>query len=240
MSCRGALPADDASIAPRQEGTAVCGRFTLVASGDDLFQHFGLSEAPAAVERYNVAPGQPVLSIGPSRQGKPAPALFRWGLVPSWASDPTKATINARAESAMSKPTFSEAMCKRRCLVPATGFYEWEVLPGRKKRPWHFRLKGGGLFAFAGLWESWRPPAGPVLLTCAFLTTAANETVKPVHGRMPLILSPESYGTWIDRGREDVADLLRPFPAERMEAFPVGPFVNDARHEGPECLTAPA
>jgi putative SOS response-associated peptidase YedK len=102
----------------------------------------------------------------------------------------------------------------------------------------HFRLVGGGLFAFAGLWEAWRPPAGPPLLTCALLTAAANDVVKPVHGRMPLILPPESYAAWIDRGREEVGDLLRPLPADRMEAFPVGPAVNDPRHEGPECLAA--
>ena len=98
----------------------------------------------------------------------------------------------------------------------------------------------GGLFAFAGLWESWRPPAGLPLLTCALLTTAANGVVKPVHPRMPLTLPPESYAAWIDRGKEDVAGLLAPLPADRMEALPVGPYVNDARHEGPECLAASA
>jgi putative SOS response-associated peptidase YedK len=216
----------------------MCGRFALIVSGEDIADSFGLSETPPLFPRYNIAPSQPVLCVGLSRDGQPAPALFRWGLVPGWAPDTKKAPINARAETAAGKPTFAEALRKRRCLVPATGFYEWEQLPGRRKRPWHFRLAGGELFAFAGLWEAWRPPAGPPLLTCALLTTAANDVVKPVHARMPLILSPEAYAAWIDRGREEVAGLLRPMPAERVEAFPVGPAVNDPRHEGPECLAA--
>jgi putative SOS response-associated peptidase YedK len=110
---------------------------------------------------------------------------------------------------------------------------------GRRKRRWHFRLKGRGLFTFAGLWEHWRPPSGPPLLTCALLTTAANDAVKPVHGRMPLILDPGNYGTWIDRAKGEVAELLRPFLAGRMEAFPLGPAVNDPRNDGPACLAAP-
>src|SRR5438045_2057144 len=135
----------------------MCGRFALLASGDALAEHFGLSEAPSVAPRYNIAPSQPVLCVGLSRDGKPAPALFRWGLVPGWAANTRKAPINARAETATDKPTFAEALRKRRCLIPATGFYEWEQLPGGGKRPWYFRLAGGGLFAFAGLWEAWRP-----------------------------------------------------------------------------------
>jgi putative SOS response-associated peptidase YedK len=166
----------------------MCGRFALIVTGDNVVDYFGLSETPSLVPRYNIAPSQPVLCVGLSRDGKPAPALFRWGLVPGWAADAKKAPINARAEAAAGKPTFAEALRKRRCLIPATGFYEWEQLPGRRKRPWHFRLVGGGLFAFAGLWEARRPVAGPPLLTCALLTASANDVVKPVHARMPLIL----------------------------------------------------
>ncbi len=141
-----------------------------------------------------------------------------------------------------SKPTFAEAFRKRRCLIVADGFYEWAKLAGRRKQPWHFRLSGGGPFAFAGLWEACRPASGPPLLTCALLTTEANELVRPVHDRMPVILRPEDYALWIDRGKDDPAELLsllRPFGAERMEGAAVGPWVNDARHEGAECLALP-
>ena len=138
-----------------------------------------------------LAPGA-LVCAGLPRDGEAAPALFRWGLVPGWAADARKAPINARAETAPARPTFAEALRRCRCLVPATGFYEWKQLPGGRKRPWHFRLTRGGLFAFAGLWEAWRPPAGQPLLTCALLTAAANDAVKPVHARMPLILPPES------------------------------------------------
>jgi putative SOS response-associated peptidase YedK len=209
-----------------------------VLKGDGVALARLLEGEPTLFPRYNIAPSQPVFCVGLSRDGKPAPALFRWGLVPGWATDARKAPINARAETAARKPTFAAALRKRRCLVPATGFYEWEQLPGRRKRPWYFRLAGGGLFAFAGHWEAWRPPSGPPPLTCARLTAAANDVVKPVHRRMALILPPEAYAAWTDRGLEEVADLLRPLPAGRMKAFPVGPAVNDPRHEGPECLAA--
>src|SRR5262249_48591140 len=156
--------------------------------GDDIVDYFGLYEVPSVVQRYNIAPSQPVLCVGLSRDAKPAPALFRWGLVPGWAAAAKKAPINARAETAAGKPTFPEAPRKRRCLIRARGFCGGGRRPGRRKRPGLFRLAGGGRFAFAGLWEAWRPPSGPPLLTCALLTAAANDVVKPVHGRMPLIL----------------------------------------------------
>ena len=219
----------------------MCGRYTLLASPEDLALHFGLADIPSVVPRFNIAPTQPVLAFGLSRDGRAAAATFRWGIVPPWATDPKPGPINARAETVASKPTFAEAFRKRRCLIPADGFYEWEQLPNRRKRPWHFRLREGGPFAFAGIWEAWRPQSGPPLLTCALLTTAANDVVRPVHHRMPLILPPSDYGTWIDRGNEDagrLAGLLRPFPAEAMEAYPVGPTVNDPRNDGPGCLAA--
>src|SRR5437879_1186383 len=138
----------------------MCGRFLALSSGVTLAEHFGLGHPPPVTPRHNVAPSQPVLTVGLSKEGRPSTALFRWGLVPPWAADPKPGPINARAETAADKPTFADAFRKRRCLIPADGFYEWERLPGGKKRPWAFRLRGGGPFAFAGLWEAWRPPGG--------------------------------------------------------------------------------
>lgn len=166
--------------------------------------------------------------------GRPAAATFHWGIVPPWATDPKPGPINARSETVANKPTFAEAFRKRRCLIVADGFYEWAKLPGRRKQPWHCRLSGGGPFAFAGLWEAWRPASGPPLLTRALLTTEANELVRPVHRRMPVILRPEDYALWIDRGNDDPAKvrrLLGPFAMDRMEALAVGPWVNDAQGE---------
>jgi putative SOS response-associated peptidase YedK len=225
----------------------MCGRFTLQTPLQRLADHLGLrveelvqlfQNRPA--ERFNVAPSQEVLAVGPNREGKPAPAFFRWGLVPSWAADVKKAPINARAETAAAKATFAEALQKRRCLIPADGFYEWQQVGNRKKQPWHFRLRDGGPFAFAGVWDAWRSHEGAKpLLTCALLTVPANEVVKPVHGRMPAILRPADYAAWTDRGTTDpgkVMPLVSPYPAAEMEAVPVGPYVNKPEHDDPACL----
>jgi putative SOS response-associated peptidase YedK len=222
----------------------MCGRFLLFSSGDEIARHFDLAEeVPDGVPRYNVAPTQQVLCVGLSREGKPAPARLRWGLVPPWATEPRPAIINAKVETAADKPAFAEALSQRRCLIPADGYFEWAGT-GKEKRPWHFRLQGGGLFAFAGLWGSWRPSSGPPLLGCALLTTAANSVVQPVHARMPVILPPDRYAAWLDRGLDDPAAVLAllagPSPADALEASPVGTYVNDPKHEGPECIQAPA
>jgi putative SOS response-associated peptidase YedK len=138
----------------------VCGRFLVLTSSDELVAHFCLAERFQPRSRYNVAPSQEVLTVGPSREGRPATASFRWGLVPSWAAEPKPGPINARSETVATRETFAEAFRRRRCLVPASGFYEWEQLLGREKTPWAFRLRDSGPFAFAGLWQAWRPPAG--------------------------------------------------------------------------------
>jgi putative SOS response-associated peptidase YedK len=223
----------------------VCGRYTLRTPWQRLAEQFGLrvTEVPELfANRFNVAPSQSVLAVGPDRVGHPAPAFFRWGLVPSWSQDDKQAPINARAETVANRATFSDALRHRRCLIVADGFYEWQR-SRRGKQPFHFHMKDGSPFAFAGLWEAWRPAEGAKpILTCAMLTVPANEVVKSVHNRMPAILRPEDYATWIDRGNddpEDVMPLVRPYAAADMEAVAVGPYVNDARHEGPECLVAP-
>jgi putative SOS response-associated peptidase YedK len=164
-------------------------------------------------------------------------AIFRGEVTEEQVTEAHLKTVCRAFKSSKSCPR------TRRCLIPADGFFEWMQLPGRRKQPWHFRLKGRGPFAFAGIWDAWRPEYGPPPLTCALLTTAANGLVQPVHNRMPLIPSPSDYAAWIDRGNEDVgrlAALPRPFPTELMEARPVGPLVNNPRNDGPECLAPPA
>jgi putative SOS response-associated peptidase YedK len=192
--------------------------------------------------RFNIAPSQSVLAIGPNREGQPAPAFFRWGMVPSWANDSKPGPINARAETASTRPTFTDALQKRRCLIVADGFFEWQRVDG-KKQPWYFQVRGGEPFAFAGLWEAWRPPeGGKPLLTCAMLTVPPNEVVKLIHNRMPAILRAQDYAAWTDRATTDtrkVLPLVRPYDSAEMTAFVVKPHVNNPKHDDAECI-APA
>jgi putative SOS response-associated peptidase YedK len=165
---------------------------------------------------------------------------LRWGLVPSWAKSDESATqlVNARAETLTSKPSFRDALRTRRCLIPASGFYEWEHL-GRARKPWLFRLRDDRPFAFAGLWESWRAPGGEALESCAVITSEPNELMRPIHHRMPVMLGPEQFMPWLDPGvtePDELTPLLRIPPAEQMHALAVRRFVSNVRHEGPECI----
>ncbi len=216
----------------------MCGRFFFLSSGPAIADLFQLAGVPDLAPRYNIAPTQQVLTVGLDKLGRRNTATFQWGLVPRWAADTKLAPINARAETAADKPTFAEALRQRRCLIPADGFYEWKR-QGKAKQPFCFRPRDDRPFAFAGIWEAWRPESGPALLTCAILTTAANELVRPVHNRMPLILDPRHYDLWIDRTVQEPAQLaeaLRPLPAEMVRAYPVTAWVNDARHDDSRCL----
>jgi putative SOS response-associated peptidase YedK len=164
----------------------------------------------------------------------------RWGLIPGWAKDPAALPllINARAETAAEKPAFRGAMRYRRCLVPADGFFEWQRV-GREKQPFHMRRRDGAPFALAGLWERWLGPDGSEIDTCALLTTEANELMRPIHDRMPVILDPPDFDLWLDPSVQDVEairPLLRPYPSEAMVAFPVSPLVNSARNDDPQCV----
>jgi putative SOS response-associated peptidase YedK len=216
----------------------MCGRFNLTASGEEIAEAFDLDETPELAPRYNIAPTQPVavvrldVSAGRRRLGP-----VRWGLVPEGAPETERGYINARAETAWEKPSFREAFSRRRCLIPATGFYEWQRTAAGKRRPWLFALGSGRPFAFAGLWE---PPARDgAPPTCAILTTAPNDVTRPVHDRMPVILSPESYPRWLDPAPGDAVALrpiLVPFPAGVMTARPVSTAVNNARFDDPACL----
>jgi putative SOS response-associated peptidase YedK len=217
----------------------MCGRFLLTRPSQvpTLFQvHVGLNLTP----RYNIAPTQPIATIRASPEsGERECVLLRWGLVPSWAAGAgaSQGLINACSETAAEKPSFRAAFRRRRCLVPADGFYEWQR-GQRKRHPYAVRLKDERPFAFAGLWEHWLAPDGQPLETVALLTTEANDLVKHIHPRMPVILPAEHYEAWLDPQFDNIGKLppLRPYPAEEMALLPVSDWVNNARHEGPQCL----
>jgi putative SOS response-associated peptidase YedK len=221
----------------------MCGRFHVSTSPAELARVFGAKgQLPNFGPRYNVAPTDvvPVIRFNP-KTGERSLDLLRWGLIPSWAKDEKigYSTINARAEGIETKPAFREAIAKRRCLVPADGFYEWKKLGPKEKQPYHIRLKGGGIFAFAGLWEGWKPLGRDEWLrTFTIATTTANELCAPIHDRMPVILDPADWARWLaeEGGEAPPLELLKPFPAERMEAIPIGAVVGNVKNEGPELI----
>ena len=218
----------------------MCGRFSLFSPAPVLAEAFGLAGFPELAPRYNIAPTQPVAAVRSGEAGRQLVRL-RWGLVPLWLRDLRQAPINARAETAADKPLFRAALRKRRCLVPASGFYEWLALAReRRKQPYCFRPGDERPWAFAGLWERWQGPDGPVE-SCAILTTEANELVRPVHDRMPVILPRQHWAAWLDPALQEAGELvplLRPYPADAMRAYPVGALVSNPRNDGPECLAA--
>lgn len=217
----------------------MCGRFALFAAGDELAKRFQLSEAPLFEPRYNIAPTQPVAAVRTTAAGREL-KLLRWGLIPSWATDPTigNRLINARCETVAEKPSFRSAFKQRRCLIPASAFYEWQKTGAGRKQPYCIQPRGGGLFALAGLWERWHNPHGEEVESCTILTTEANELMQPLHDRMPVILDAPSDGAWLDprSSAESLRSLFVPFASDRMEAIPVSPWVSDPKHEGPQCL----
>jgi putative SOS response-associated peptidase YedK len=223
----------------------MCGRYVRTATAAEIADLFKLIEVPPVEPRYNIAPSQEVLAVRqtPEHLQRKLVAL-RWGLIPSWVDDPKigNRLINGRAETAAEKPAFRSAFRSRRCLVAATGFYEWQKRDGQKQ-PYYIGLQGGGPFAFAGLWERWHSPEGEEVETCTILTTDANEVMRPIHDRMPVVLDPRDFARWLDRDVKDpakVQGLLRPYPAEAMFAYPVSRWVNDPKHEDPRCLEPPA
>ncbi len=207
-----------------------------------LAERLGISRPVEWRSRYNLAPSElvPVVRGCPTADAIEMVTL-RWGLVPAWAKEAAagRAPANARAESLASRPTFREAFRRRRCLVPASGFYEWQGRSG-SRQPYLFRLRDGSPLCFAGLWETSRDPAGDrVMETCAIITTAPNELVGRIHDRMPAILTPEDCARWLDLRLvepRDLAPLLRPFPGEAMTVTAVSTWVNNVRHDDPACL----
>ena len=216
----------------------MCGRFTLRTPAALVARQFELPFAPDLQARYNIAPRQPVAAVRLDPKGQRELVFLRWGLVPAWADDPTIGykMINARGETAATKPSFRQAFRTRRCLIPADGFYEWRK-SGRLKQPYHITLGADELFAFAGLWERWQRNGEP-LETCTLLTTTANDELKPIHDRMPVILRPDAYAAWLDpqAAADALAALIQPLPSGLLKLRPVSSFVNSPGHEGPQCL----
>jgi len=219
----------------------MCGRFTLFDSVSILSKEFGVPISFDLAPRYNIAPSQPTLAVRVfPENGKREFAWLRWGLIPHWAQDSSigNRMINARAETVAEKLAFRDAFRQRRCLIPASGFYEWKK-GERRKQPYYIRGKDGHLFAFAGLWDLWKGPDGSPVESCTLITTDANDLVAQLHDRMPVILPPAAYDLWLnaeiqDRGR--LSSILHSYPAEEMEAYPVGLFVNDPKVDEPRCI----
>ncbi len=221
----------------------MCGRFTLRATREELAALFQLpmEQVPPWVPRYNIAPTQPVLGVRVLQESDLGREMtfLHWGLIPFWADDPRIGSrlINARAETVADRPAFRAAFRRRRCLVPADGFYEWRKVDGRKQ-PYLVQLRGGRPFAFAGLWERWERE-GSVIESCTIITVPANALVAPLHDRMPAILAPADHELWLDPREQDrrrLLSLLQPYPASEMEAFPVSPRVNHPRNDDPDLV----
>jgi len=215
----------------------MCSRYFLDADGNIIAYTFRVPPSDRVTRRYNIAPTQeaPVIRMDRAREAREV-AMLRWGLVPSWAKDLAVGTrmINARGESVEEKPAFREAMRKRRCIVPASGFYEWQGAPGRKQ-PYAITLAGGELFGFAGLWESWQAPSGQSVHTFAIVTTEANAAVAPIHDRMPVIVPLDQVDAWLTGTVEEARALVKPY--EGVTAVrAVTRRMSNVRAEGPECL----
>jgi putative SOS response-associated peptidase YedK len=224
----------------------MCGRYTLAAADlSAIPERFAIRESVEVRRRFNVAPGDDVLAVTTDRAGQPRGELLRWGLVPSWADSPTTGLkmINARVETAPERPAFRRAFQRYRCLIAADGFYEWRRPPqGGPKQPFHITRDDGGVFAFAGLWSVWHGPDEAILRTCTILTTAANAVIADLHDRMPVILDPADEPAWLDTSTTGprLSEILAGLPAERTALTEVGRAVNDARYDGPDCLSPPA
>jgi putative SOS response-associated peptidase YedK len=219
----------------------MCGRYRLSRRKQILEEHFdSVSEMEDWAPRYNIAPTQavPVIRQHPTEPARKL-SLFRWGLIPSWAKDSSAAAsmINARSETASTKPAFADALKSRRCLIPADAFYEWKK-EGRAKQPYCFEVNDGALFAFAGLWDRWMDPRGNLIQSCSILTTVANAVTRMAHDRMPVILDASDFDLWLDPGMknvEEASELLKPYDPGVMRFYPVSSRVNSVVNDDAEC-----
>jgi putative SOS response-associated peptidase YedK len=211
----------------------------VTTAPEAIRQLFRYVERPNFPPRYNIAPTQPIAIVRLS-EGERHFALVRWGLIPSWVKDPKTVSLmfNARGETAAEKPAYKAAMKRRRCLVPADGFYEWKR-DGDRTRPHWIRRRDSKPLAFAGLWETWTGPNGEELETAAIVTTAANDTLKPLHDRMPVVVPPDAFGLWLDPNAElkIAAALMTPAPNDLLEAYEVSSAVNRVANDEPALLT---
>lgn len=219
----------------------MCGRFTLTIDPAELREAFADYSFPDQfAPRFNIAPTQPILAI--SNDARNRADFFIWGLIPSWAKDPSIGSrlINARAETLAEKPAFRGSYKYKRCLILADGFYEWQAQPsGKTKIPYFIFTRDHHPFAFAGLWDEWHSPDGGSIRTATIITTSPNELMAKLHNRMPVILSPRDYAQWLDsasRSSESLAALLKPYPAEEMSAHPVSTLVNSPSNDRAELI----
>jgi putative SOS response-associated peptidase YedK len=222
----------------------MCTRYVLLEQHyRDVLARLGIAAPAQFLSRYNIAPNTDIPVVRrTAHASRPETTSLRWGLVPSWAkTDDGPPLVNARADTVASKPSFRDALCRRRCVIPASGFYEWETI-GRAKKPWLFRLPDETPFGFAGLWDTWLAPDGTAKETCAFITGEPNDLMRPIHNRMPVILPFTSFENWLDPDLTEptqLSPLLRVPPADSVTKFAVSTYVSNVRHEGPACL-APA
>jgi len=219
----------------------MCGRFTLSQPTDAIASAFNIAQIPPLEPRYNIAPTQLIPSILSAPGGEKQLQMLRWGLIPSWAKDAKIGAklINARAETVSEKPSFKAAFKRRRCLIVADGFYEWQRQE-KQKQPYYFRLQNAQLFAFAGLWEQWKSPDEDIINSCTILTTEANDLLRPIHDRMPVILESKDYGLWLDSEAQQpqLQQLLRPYQADLMTSYTVSTKVNNPKNNTPECINS--
>jgi putative SOS response-associated peptidase YedK len=229
----------------------MCGRFTLTVTWEELMTRYLIdpeSVSPFHIPRYNIAPTQMVTAIindgSTNRIGQ-----LQWGLVPSWAKDSSAGAkmINARSETLEDKPAYRMPFYRKRCLIPADGFYEWQK-NGNGKQPFRISLKNGEVFSMAGLYDTWITPSGDKLSTCTVITTEPNQLMAPIHNRMPVILRPADEALWLERQTsshtpegspsvlQSLKELLRPYPAEDMQAIPVSTTVNSVKNDTEDCI----
>ncbi|MDK1028809.1 MAG: SOS response-associated peptidase [Anaerolineae bacterium] len=219
----------------------MCGRFTLTVDPAEMGAAFRNYNFPSQfVPRFNIAPSQPILAI--PNDGNNKADFFIWGLIPSWAKDPTigNRLINARGETLAEKPSFRGGYKYKRCLVLADGFYEWKKTPGTKAKVPHFiHMKTRKPFAFAGLWSEWHSPDGSQIRSCTIVTTQPNPIMAAIHDRMPVIIDPDDYQRWIDpaaQSPDSLQPLIKPYPADEMTAHPVSTLVNNPKNDRAECV----
>jgi putative SOS response-associated peptidase YedK len=221
----------------------MCGRYALHANPEVVALQFGLDQAPQFKASYNVCPGTEILVVRAAREGRRVARAHRWGLIPHWAKDPAIGNklagrlTAARGESLAERPAFRDAFRQWRCLVPASGFYEWQARGGRK-HPWYLRPLDAELFALAGITALWRG-----VRSVSLITTEPNELMRPIHDRMPVIVAPQDYQAWLDPAQHDAAELMRfvrPYSAERMRAYPVSPRVSKPENDDPSLIAQAA
>lgn len=218
----------------------MCGRFVLESAPEQLMKVYRLSSPPDISPRYNISPSQKVAVVRQHNSGDRELSLLQWGLIPSWSKDPTIGykMINARSETVHEKPSFKQAFHSRRCIIPASGFYEWEK-SGKDKIPHYIHLREGNVMSLAGLWERWKSPDGVELQTCTILTTSANSLIKKLHDRMPVILHSEEFDLWLNKDVDDVkqlSELFHPYPSDQLTEYVVDKEVNSPRKDSPECI----